>query len=150
MEGLADIPLELIGAIFSGLLGFGAKALSISQNNMKEMLELQIKSQMTGDQLANSAAKRSSPVARKVLAFLFIGIVMGGLLFVGIASIWNDNAVVSLVTDAPQKSILWGFIKWGGGQVVTVAHGFVLPPWVSWVVSVIVGFFFGSGVAKTK
>lgn len=143
-----DFPLEILGALGSGLVGFLFKAQANAMDALERMNELQIKKEMAADQLANSAAERSSPKARKILAFILVGGIMFGLLFVGISYIWNEQATVSLVSEAPQKELLWGLIRWGGGQSVTVAKGFVLPPWTGWVISIVVGFFFGTGAAK--
>lgn len=143
-----DFPIEILGAIGSGIVGFLFKAQANAIDALKVSNELQIQRMMTADQLATAAGKRSEPIARKVLAYLVVGGVMFGLLFVGIAYIWNQEALVSLVTDHPQKEFLWGLIKWGGGQSVTEASGFVIPSWMGWVISVIVGFFFGTGAAK--
>lgn len=145
---LFGIPMEIIAGIATGIAGFFMKAQANALQAMKDVTELQIKQQMAADQLATAAAERSSPIARKVLAYLFVGGVMFGLLFIAVASLWKPEAMVSLVGDAPQKSLLWGLIKWGGGAKVTVAHGFVLPPWTGYVVSIIIGFFFGTGAAK--
>lgn len=142
------MPYELIAGVASGLVGFLFKAQANAVDALKQANELQIKRQMTADQLANSAAERSNPIARKVLAYMIVGTFVVGLLAMGVLGIWHDNAVVSIVGDANQKSILWGLFKWGGGADVTVARGFVLPPWSGWVVSIVVGFFFGTGAAK--
>lgn len=143
-----DFPIELLGALGSGLIGFLFKAQANALDALKQANELQIQRQMTADQLANSASERSSPIARKILAYVVIGGIMFGLLFVGISYIWNQNAMVSIVGEKEPFSLLWGLLKFGGGVAVTEAHGFVLPPWTGWVISVIVGFFFGTGAAK--
>ena len=91
------------------------------------MTELLIKKEMAADQLANSAAKRSSPIARKVLAYMVVGTFVCGLLAVAFSDI-----PVSLIAESNPKSILWGLIKWGGDMKVVVAEGFVLPPWAGW------------------
>lgn len=142
------MPYELIAGIVSAAVGFIFKAHATAIDGLRQATELQIQAQMTADQLANSAAKRSNPVARKVLAYIVIGGLMFGLLFVGIAYIWNQEAMVSIVGEKEPFKLLWGLMSFGGGTEVTEAHGFVLPPWTGWVVSVMVGFFFGTGAAK--
>jgi len=137
------MPLELIAGAISGLAGFIFKAHANAIDGLRSVAELQIKQQMAADQLANSAAERSSPWARKVLAFMVIGTFVCGLLVVAFA-----NIPVSIVSENGGKSILWGIIKWGGGMKVTVAQGFVLPDWTGWVISTVLGFFLGTGAAK--
>ena len=122
---------------------FRSKAHANAIDGLKQVAELQVQQQMTADQLANSAAERSNPLARKVLAFMVIGTFVVGLIVVAFAQI-----PVSIVTEDGGKSILWGLIKWGQGLKVTVANGFVLPEWTGWVVSVVIGFFLGTGSAK--
>lgn len=137
------MPYELIAGAISGLAGFIFKAHATAIDGLRNIAELQIKQSMAADQLANSAAERSSPWARKVLAFIVIGTFVGGLLVVAFAHI-----PVSIVSEDSGHSILWGLIKWGQGLKVTVANGFVLPEWTGWVVSTVIGFFLGSGAAK--
>lgn len=143
-----DFPIELLGALGAGLVGFLFKAQANAQDALRQAMELQVQAQMTADQLANSAAKRGSPVARKVLAFMVVGTFVCGLFAYGLFSIWKPEAVVSLVSPGPRHELLWGLFSWGGGDVVTEARGFVLPAWSGWVVSVVIGFFFGTGAAK--
>ena len=143
-----DFPIELIAGIGSAVAGFLFKAQANAMDALRQTNEMHVQRMMTADQLANSAAERSSPIARKILAYIIVGTFVFGLAAFGIASIWRPEFVVSLVNDAPQKELLWGLFKWGGGQAVTEAHGFVLPPWSGWVVSVVIGFFFGTGAAK--
>jgi len=143
-----DFPIEILAGVGTGLAGFFFKSQTNAMDNIKQLAELEMKKQMTADQLATSAGKRSNPKARKVLAYMIVGTFIVGLLVWAIIGIWQPDTVVSLVNSAPQKSFLWGLIKWGGGDVVTEARGFVLPPWTGWVISIVVGFFFGTGAAK--
>ena len=138
------IPLEIIAGVGSGLLGFLFKAQANSIEALRSTMELQVKKEMAADQLANSAQKRSSPVARKVLAYMVVGTFVCGLLY----GVWNPDMVVSIVGDKNPVKILWGLFSFGGGTDVTVARGFVLPPWSGWVVSIVIGYFFGTGAAK--
>lgn len=138
------MPYELIAGAISGLAGFIFKAHANAIDGLKQVAELQIQQQMTADQLANSAAKRSNPLARKILAFVVIGTVFIGLFAVA----WASWVPVSIVKEVPQKEFLWGLLKWGNTLKVITADGFVLPEWMGWVLSVIVGFFFGTGAAK--
>lgn len=138
------IPPELIAGVFSGAAGFLFKAHANSIQALRDVAELEIKRSMTADQLANSAAERSNPWARKVLAFMVIGTFVVGL----IAVAFFEYIPVSIIHEAPQKSILWGLFKWGKGVSVTVANGFVQPAWAGYAVSIVLGFFMGTGAAK--
>ena len=96
--------------------------------------------------MADAAAKRSSPWLRK-----FAAIVVLLVAFVGIFAVaWAPNVPVSIVQDAPQKSILWGLVKWGKATEVVVANGFVIADWFKYSVISIVFFLFGTGAAKTS
>lgn len=143
-----EIPVEVLTGLVSAGVGFLMKIKATAMLNEQKRTELLIKREMTADQLANSAAKRSSPIARKILAYIIVGTFIGGLLLMGLLGVWFDKAQVSIINEIPQKSFLWGLLKWGSTTVVTVAHGFVLPPWSGHVVAVVVGFFFGTGAAK--
>lgn len=138
------IPWEIIAGAVSASAGFIFKAHATSISALKDLAELEIKKSMTADQLANTAAERSNPFARKVIAFMVIGTFVVGLLVVAFFN-WIP---VSIVAEADPKSILWGLFKWGKGTSVTVANGLVLPPWTGYAVSVVLGFFLGTGAAK--
>lgn len=137
------MPYELIAGAVSGLAGFIFKAHANAIDGLKQVAELQVQQQMTADQLANSAAKRSTPWARKILAFMVIGTFVCGLLYAAAKGI-----NVSLVHESEPKSILWGLFEWGSGMKVTVAEGFVMPAWTGYAVSIVLGFFLGTGSAK--
>lgn len=142
------IPLELIGGVVSAGIGYAMKIHALTIQGLRDVAELQIKRDMVSSELANAAQKRGTPKARKALAYVIaVTFILGFLLF-GIASLWNDNAVVSYLVDVPQKSFMWGFAKWGKTVEVITATGFVIPPYARWVVCTVVGFFFGTGAAK--
>ena len=103
------IPYEIIAGAVSAGAGFLFKAHATSVNALKDLAELEIKKNMTADQLANSAAERSNPFARKIIAFIVIGTLVGGL---GVVAFFNWIPV-SIVAEAEPKSLLWGLLKWG-------------------------------------
>jgi hypothetical protein len=135
---------ELIAGAISASAGFLFKAHATSIQALKDLAELQLKASMTADQLANSAAERSNPKARKAIAFMVIGTLVCGLLAVA----FFEYVPVSIVHQQDQKSIFWGLFKWGKGMGVTVAQGFVLPEWTGYAVNIVLGFFMGTGAAK--
>lgn len=138
------IPPELIAGVGSGVIGFIMKAQANQQAQTFKLAELSMKQNAASSGLADAAAKRSNPWTRKFAAVLILTIGFGGLLAVAFFS----DIPVSLVEKVPQKSILWGLIKWGKSADVITANGFVLPPWFGYTINVVIGFLFGTGAAK--
>ena len=138
------IPLEVIVGLVSGLGGFLMKLAAQRQADFVSLVRLGMEKNQQASKQADAAAKRSSPFARKVLAFFIIGICFGGLLIVA----FRPDIPVSIVNPIPQKSLFWGLIQWGKSMEVTVAQGLVLSDWVRFSVISVVGFFFGTGAGK--
>ncbi|VGO14726.1 hypothetical protein PDESU_03295 [Pontiella desulfatans] len=138
------MPWELIAGVGSGIIGFLMKGQANQQANTFKLAEQAMKANSHASGLADAAAKRSSPWIRKFAAVMILTIGFGGLLLVAFFS----EIPVSIVEHVPQKSLLWGLIKWGKESEVITAEGFVLPQWFGYTINVVVGFLFGTGAAK--
>ena len=138
------LPTEVTVGMISAVGGFVMKYMAQKNANNFELMKLGMERQRLHSELADAAAKRSSPWLRK-----FAAIVVLLVAFVGIYSVaWAPNVDVSMVEDVPQKSVLWGLIKWGKTTQVTTAEGFVIAEWFKYSVIVIIHFLFGTGAAK--
>ena len=136
---------ETIVMLASTAFSYWAKINAQKTQNMQDLLEATIKQRTNDSELMDAAAKRSSPFLRKVLGIFVIGVAFGGIL---LAPLWD--VPVTLVEHVPQKSILFGLIKFGTGIQIIQAEGIVYPPWIRESVMAIIGFVFGTGFAKVS
>lgn len=136
---------ETIVMLASTTFSYWAKINAQKTQNMQDLLEATIKQRTNDSELMDAAAKRSSPFLRKVLGIFVIGVAFGGIL---LAPLWD--VPMTLVEHVPQKSILFGLIKFGTGIQIIQAEGIVYPPWIRESVMAIIGFVFGPGFAKVS
>lgn len=136
--------VELITTVSGMVGGWLMKFISTQSQNMWETFKLGMTNAKLMDRNADNASKRSSPVARKVLAYGIMLPMVAAL----IAAAFINGTDVSILHDTPQKSFLFGLIKWGSTAEVISMPGLAFPPWLSQVLCLIGGFFFGSGGAK--
>lgn len=137
------IPLEIITLAVSTFGSFLMKQKAQAEADKAKLLELSIKRDESTTTSANEAAKRGAPWVRKAVAIIIITVAFGGLLLAPIL-----DFPIALIQEVPQKSILFGLIKWGQGVEVISVDGFMLPPYVRHAVMAIVGFFFGPAFCK--
>jgi hypothetical protein len=140
------IPFEIILGIISSLGGFLMKMTAQRQADHFNLIKLGMENAKLANENANSAAERSSPVLRKIIAITIILICFGGLLLVA----YRPDIPVSIIEPMQQKEFLWGLFKWGSPVKVITAQGFVLPEWVKFSVITVVSFLFGTGAAKVQ
>ena len=136
------IPLELILTIGSGIAGFVMKNIAQNRANQYKLMELSMKQNQQASDLADAAAKRGSPTARKVIAFIIIGVVFLGVFVVSFSSTIDTV----LVLEKAQKSIL-GF-KWGKTYELVTTNGFMIVPWFKYCVITTISFYMGTGASK--
>lgn len=140
------LPIEVVLSLATGVGGFLMKQAAQRQADMVSLVKLNMEVNEHADNLANSAAKRSSPFVRKAVALFVIVSLIGALIWVST----QPDVVVSVLEPKPQKSILWGLFTWGKTLSVTTAEGLVFPTWIKYSVLSIIGFLFGTGAAKIK
>jgi hypothetical protein len=140
------VPTEVIVTFASAIGSWWMKKSAQDAANIARERELQIQVREQANVLMDSAAKRSSPWLRKFAAITILLTFCVGLLLVS----FFPDINVSIPVEVPQKSFLFGLLKWGKGIEVIEATGFVLPDWVKYSICAIVGFLFGPGFAKTK
>lgn len=139
------IPIETVVTVITAVGSWYMKKKAQDAADLAEERKFWIQSHSAISSYQDAAAKRSSPWVRKFAAVFIIVVCFGGLLAMAFARI-----PVSQIVDVPQKSFLFGLFKWGETVKVLQATGFVLPDWVRFSVCTVVGFLFGSGLAKTK
>lgn len=140
-----NLPIEVFLSMASGVGGFAMKLMAQKHADNIQLLKLGMSQKQQMSDLADAAAKRSSPVLRKIIALIIISICFGGLLIVA----FFPNIPVSVIGDPEEHSILWGLISWTKTEVIT-AQGLVFPDWVKYSVVSVLSFLFGSGAAKTR
>ena len=138
------MPIELISMIASGVGGFLMKQSAQKTANQQKLLEMALAKNKAQSDLANIAAKRSSPFVRKIVALFVIFICYGSL----VAVAFFPDISVSIIEDPQEHSLLWGLISWTKRNVI-VADGLVYPDWVRYSICSIIGFLFGTGASKT-
>lgn len=143
---LFGMPLEMIVGIVTGIAGFFAKQAAIRRQDQKDLIELALKQNQAQSDLADNAAERSSPLARKIISFIIIGVVFGALFI----AMFMPNTPVSYVQDLPQKEFLWGLFKWGKSFEIVEVRGFFQSDLVRYCVVSVIGFFLGTGAARVK
>ena len=139
------IPLEIITLGVSTIGAFWMKSKAQSAADQAKVFEMAIKRDEATGVLVDAASKRGQPWVRKFVAILIISVAFGGLLLAPIL-----DFPIALIQEVPQKSFLFGLIKWGSSLEVITVDGFMLPPYMRHAVMAIVGFFFGPAFAKTK
>ena len=140
------LPVEVILGLVSGIGGFLMKQAAQRQADMVALVKLGMEKNQQASDLADAAAKRSSPFVRKLVASFVIGITFVSILWVA----FHPEIPVSIVEPVPQKSILWGLITWGKPLTVITANGLVFPTWAKYSVITIIGFLFGTGAGKIQ
>lgn len=143
---LFGLPVEVLLSLATGIGGFIMKMQAQRQADLVSLVKLGMEKNQQSSDLADAAAKRSSPLLRKLIAIFIILICFGGLLLVA----FNPEIPVSIVEPKAQKELFWGLFKWGKQMEVTVAQGLVFPEWVKFSVISIISFLFGTGAAKIK
>lgn len=126
-------------------MGFVMKYMAQKSANQQKTLELAIAGEKAVRDSQDAAAKRGSPWVRKFIAVTVILICFGSLLLAPILDV-----PVTILRDIPQHNILWGLIKWGKGFELVSSSGVFMPPYAIYAVHAILGYFFGSGMVKTK
>lgn len=138
------IPMEVIVGAGSVVTGFVMKAVAQGMKNKQELFKMALQKQEANTASADAAAKRGSPWTRKAAAMIILVVAFVGLFVVAMV----PSIPVSIISEVPEKSLLFGLIKWGGGLQVTEAGGFVMAPWFKYSVISVVHFLFGTGAAK--
>lgn len=134
---------EIVLGMFSTIAGFIMKQQAQKLANSQKLMEIAITKNTNDSKLADAAAKRSSPVLRKIVALIIVIICFGGI----IAAAWFKWPV-SIIEPVEQKEFLFGLFKWGKSHNIITADGLVFPEWVKFSVIQVVAFLFGTGAAK--
>lgn len=137
------LPIEVLLSFGTGIAGFLMKHVAQTRANNYKLIELGMKQGQKRSDLSDAAAKRSSPFARKLIAFFVVFCVIGGLLWAA-----GQGIDVNIMGPKEQKSILWGLIKYGDATEVITMSGLVFPVWIKYIMITIISFFFGNGAAK--
>lgn len=137
------IPLETITLLASTFIGFYMKFKAQQAADQTALLKASIERDKFSNMMMNDAAKRSSPFARKFIAFFIITVAFGML---AVAPFFEIP--VTVIEKIPQKSFLFGLIKWGKTHAIISAEGFVIVDYVRYGVNAVLGLFLGSGAGK--
>jgi len=140
------LPTEVILSLATGIGGFVMKMQAQKQADFISIVKLGMEKNQQSSDLADAAAKRSSPWFRKTVGWFIIAVCFGGLLWVA----FQPEIDVSIVEPKAQKEFLWGLFRWGKQMEVTTASGLVFPEWVKFSVISVVSFLFGTGAAKIQ
>lgn len=138
------LPIEVILSLATGVGGFMMKMMAQKHADNISLLKLGMQQRKQASDLADAAAERSSPVLRKIIALIVILLCFGSLVVVA----FRPEIPVSIITDKPRVSFLFGLIEWGKTYQVIVAEGLVFPSWIKYSVISIISFLFGTGAAK--
>ena len=128
--------------------GMGAyiKMQAQKQADFVEVVGMKLEANRQENDNQNDAVKRVSgwgAVVRRMVILIVILTAFGGLLYAAIADL-----PVSYMYKTEIKQHLFGLLETGGKLKTLTASGFVLPPYVSHLLSAVSGFLFGSGTAK--
>lgn len=93
---------------------------------------------------ANDANKRSNPILRATIAII-VFVAAFWLIFI---NGWVGTET-SLITQREPWLNLFGILRFGGGEKVLPASGFVMPIYFGQTVQVIAGFIFGIMAVRT-
>ena len=137
------LPSEVVIGLVTGLGSFFAKNAAMKRQDNRELMEIALKQNQQVNSNQNDAAKRSSPVLRKIVATMIIFVAFGGLFVV---AFMPDTPVTMLYTA--QRSALWGMFEWDMKPILIQANGFFLSDYLSYGVYSVCGFLFGSSLAK--
>lgn len=91
----------------------------------------------------NNAKKDQSSFANVTRRFIVVMLFVM-LLFILVAGMFVDT---NMIMEGSEKSFL-GLFSWGGGEEIVTVKGLVAYPWLSSMVSAIIGYYFGQGSAK--
>lgn len=140
------IPLNVILTIGSAVASFWMKHMALKRQDQKEIMLAAIHSKELNNKIANDANKRGSPVFRMIIGITIVFVAFFGLFIAAFSS----NIPVSYIYETnPHHSFLFGLIKWGGTKIKTItANGFVIAPYMTNSINVIIGFLFGSSFAR--
>ena len=136
------IPMELMLTVGSGIAGFVMKNIAQNRANQFKLMELSMKQNQQASKLADAASKRGNPTARKIIAFIIIGVVFLGVFIMAFFS----SIDTTLILDKAQKSFL-GF-RWGKTYEIVTTQGFMIVPWFKYCVITVVSFYLGTGASK--
>lgn len=116
------------------------------QADFMAVASIGMKAQKQNNDNQNDAAERVQgwgAVVRRIVILIVIVVSFGGLLWAAMT-----DTPVSFMHELPVKKHLFGLLSTGGTLETITASGFVLPPYVSHLLSAISGFLFGAGTAK--
>jgi hypothetical protein len=137
------IPVELITLAGSSLAGFIFKMTANARADEHQRFLVQTKKfKMVEDSIISARKNQSSftnMTRRFIVVMLFVMLV-----FLLVAGVFIPT---NMVIDVPQGSFL-GLLNWGGGTKIITVSGLVAYPWLSHMVSAIIGYYFGQGSAK--
>lgn len=131
---------NLIIGVVSGGLGALVQLKKQADHDKHDIVMASIKGYTAS---ANDAAKRASPWSRRFAMIVVLSVGFGGLLYAAHTGI----KVSQIVTVEPIVN-LFGLLKFGGGEKVVEASGFVIPKYVEESILSIIFFLFGSSAAK--
>ena len=140
------MPTEMISMGAAALMGAVIRMQAQSQANFMAVAELGMKAQDQNNDHQNDAAKRVQgwgATVRRIVILIVISVSFGGLIYCAIT-----KTPVSFMHEIPTKTHLFGLFTSGGQLETIIADGFVIPPYVSHILSAISGFLFGAGTAK--
>lgn len=137
------MPIELLTLAGSSLAGFIFKMMANSKADTQQRFLIREKEfKMVEDSVAN-ARKDQSPFANLIRRFIVL-MLFSMLLFILVAGAFIPT---NIVIDVPRGSFL-GLFNWGGGTKIITVSGLVAYPWLTHMVSAIIGYYFGQGSAK--
>lgn len=140
---IETIPVEMITMGVSMLSGFISKMSANARADEHQRFIMQSKQhEQREGSITNARSDKSVPTnkIRKFIVFMSFGMVA----FLIVAGIYIQT---NMIIHVPQGSFL-GLFKWGGGIEIITVTGLVAYPWLSHMVSAIIGYYFGQGSAK--
>ncbi len=142
---MLGLGVEAITLLVSTGLSFWMKLQAQKNADMNALLKASIENRNSSSNTMDAANKRGTPWVRKYMSVVIISITFLGLICAPLL-----NLDTNLVMKVPQKSILYGLIKWGKTYDILSSEGFMIPEYAKQIAIIVCGFFYGSGFSKTQ
>ena len=138
---------EIISLLAGSALGGVTKLMAQNAADRQANFANLIKANQVADTSRDDAAKRSSGKAgewtrRGIILIVLFGVILAPFLL----TIFQLPTVVETISQ--DKSFFFGLFHWGGGSRFYQIYGYLITPELRQSVLAIVGFYFGSSVAK--
>ena len=137
------IPIELLTLAGSSLAGFMFKMTANARADEHQRFLVQAKEFKAVEASIDNARKFQSNFTNTTRRFIVVMLFLM-LIFILVAGAFIPT---NLVVEVPRGSFL-GLINWGGGTKIINVSGLVAYPWLTHMVSAIIGYYFGQGSAK--